>query len=235
MQTATVRPWIDFAVRDTWITSMYAADKIIFKEARAAYVRTVHRAAQNVQQLEFCNRERQKVALHEKRRRIEEELRETFHPWKVVPEVSRWERQYEQKLGRYLFLVLDGDSFCGKTKYAIGLQPLGSTFYCDCTAGTPDLRDFDGDRFSTILFDELTAKEAIKLKKCLQASNEPSMLGVSPTMMSAYEVHTWRTRIIVSTNLWKSGVKKLKKLDRDWIEKNSIYIAVKEALWEVPA
>ena len=61
------------------------------------------------------------------------------------------------------------------------------------------------------------------------------MLGVSPTMMSAYEVHTWRTRIIVSTNLWKSGVKKLKKLDRDWIEKNSIYIAVKEALWDVPA
>ena len=235
MQTATVRPWLDFAVRDTWITSMYAADKIIFKEARAAYVRTVHRAAQNVQQLEFCNRERQKVALHEKRRRIEEELRETFHPWKVVPEVSRWERQYEQKMGRYLFLVLDGDSFCGKTKYAIGLQPLGSTFYCDCTAGTPDLRDFDGDRFTSILFDELTAKEAIKLKKCLQASNEPSMLGVSPTMMSAYEVHTWRTRIIVSTNLWKSGVKKLKKLDRDWMEKNSIYIAVKEPLWDVPA
>ena len=235
MQTATVRPWLDFAVRDTWITSMYAADKIIFKEARAAYVRTVHRAAQNVQQLEFCNRERQKVALHEKRRRIEEELRMTFHPWKTVPEVSRWERQYEQKLGRYLFLVLDGDSFCGKTKYAIGLQPLGTTFCCDCTAGTPDLRDFDGDRFTSILFDELTAKEAIKLKKCLQASNEPSMLGVSPTMMSAYEVHTWRTRIIVSTNLWKSGVKKLKKLDRDWMEKNSIYIAVKEPLWDVPA
>jgi hypothetical protein len=39
----------------------------------------------------------------------------------------------------------------------------------------------------------------------------------------------------VSTNLWKSGVKKLKKLDRDWMEKNSIYIAVKEPLWEVPA
>ena len=214
---------------------MFAADKIVYQEARAAYVRTVHRATLNVQQLEFCNRERLKVVLKEKRRRIEEELRSTFHPWKAVPEVSRWEKQYEQKMGRYLFLVLDGDSCFGKTKYAMGLQPLGSTFYCDCTAGTPDLRDFDGDQFSSILFDELTAKEAIKLKKCLQASNEPSMLGVSPTMMSSYEVHTWRTRIIVSTNLWKSGVKKLKKLDRDWMEKNSIYIAVQEALWDVPA
>ena len=234
MQTATVRPWFDFAVRDAWITSMYAADKIVYKEARAAYVRTVHRAAQNVQQLEFCNRERQKTLLHEKRCRIEAELREQFFPWKVLPEVSRWEQQYEQKMGRYLFLVLDGDSFCGKTKYALSLQPLGMTFYCDCTAGIPDLRDFDGDRFTSILFDELTAKEAIKLKKCLQASNEPSMLGVSPTMMSAYEVHTWRTRIIVSTNLWKSGVRKLKKLDRDWIEKNSIYISVQEPLWVQP-
>ena len=100
MQTATVRPWIDFAVRDTWITSLYVADKIVYQEARAAYVRTVHRAPQNVQQLEFCNRERQKVVLMEKRRRIEEELRSTFHPWKAVPEVSRWERQYEQKMGR---------------------------------------------------------------------------------------------------------------------------------------
>ena len=82
MQTATVCPWVDFAVRDTWITSMYAADKIMYKEARAAYIRTVHRAPQNVQQLQFCNRERQKVVLTEKRRRIEEELRSTFHPWR---------------------------------------------------------------------------------------------------------------------------------------------------------
>ena len=234
LQSSTCKPWIDFSVRDAWITSMYSADKIVFKSARAAYVRTVHRAAQNVQQLEFCHRERQKACLSERIARIEEDLRETFCPWKVIPEVSRWEQQYEAKMGRYLFLVLDGDSFCGKTKYALSLQPIGSTYYCDCTSGIPDLRDFDGDRFSAILFDELSAKEAIKLKKCLQASNEPSMMGVSPTMMSSYQVHTWRTRIIISTNLWKSGVKKLKKLDRDWMQKNSIYIAVKEPLWQEP-
>ena len=166
LQTSTCQPWIDFSVRDAWITSMYAADKIVFEAARNAYIRTVHRAASNVAQLEFCHRQRQKQALQEKMRRIEEELHETMPPWRVLPDVTKWDVQYESKLGRYLFLVLDGDSWFGKTKYALSLQPLGRTYYCDCTAGIPDLRDFDGERFSAILFDELSPKEGIKLKKC---------------------------------------------------------------------
>ena len=214
---------------------MYAADKLVFEVARTAYVRTVHRAAQNVAQLEFCHREQQKHILQERMRRIEERLRETFLPWKVQPAVTKWEEQYEKELGRYLFLVLDGDTRFGKTKYALSLQPLGRTYYCDCTAGIPDLRGFDGERYTAILFYELSAKEGIKLKKCLQASNEVAVMGVSPTMMSAYTLHTWRTRIIICTNLWIGGLKKLQKLDRDWIRKNSIYIAVNEPLWNVPA
>ena len=133
-----------------------------------------------------------------------------------------------------MFLVLDGDSWFGKTKYALSLQPLGRTYYCDCTAGIPDLRDFDGERFSAILFDELSPKEGIKLKKCLQSSNEPVIMGVSPTMMSAYTVHVWRTRIIVCTNLWAAGMKKMRKVDRNWLAKNSVYLSVKEPLWVVP-
>ena len=109
LQTSTCHPWIDFGIRDPWITSLYAADKLVFEVARDAYVRTVNRAAQNVAQLEFCNRERKHKALHDRMRRIEEDLRESFHPWKVLPEVTRWDGQYE-KLGRYLFLVLDGES-----------------------------------------------------------------------------------------------------------------------------
>ena len=96
-------------------------------------------------------------------RRIEEELRETMLPWRVLPDVTKWDLQYEQKLGRYLFLVLDGDCWFGKTKYALSLQPLGRTYYCDCTCGIPDLGDFDGDRFSAILFDELSPKEGVLL------------------------------------------------------------------------
>ena len=233
-QLSTCQPWVDFAVRDAWITSMYAADKLVFSVAREAYVRTVHRAAQNVQQLEFCHRERQKTGLRERMRRIEGELREQFLPWRVIPDVTIWDAQYAEMLGRYKFLVLDGDSWFGKTKFALSLQPLGTTYYRDCTSGIPDLRDFDGDRFSAILFDELSAKEGIKLKKCLQASNEPVVMGVSPTMMSAYTVHVYRTRIIVCTNLWAGGVRNLNKLDRDWMNKNSVYIAVKEPLWVVP-
>ena len=59
---------------------MYAADKLVFSVAREAYVRTVHRAAQNVQQLEFCHRERQKTALRERMRRIEGIFVSSFCP-----------------------------------------------------------------------------------------------------------------------------------------------------------
>ena len=234
VQSSTCQPWIDFAVRDAWITSMYAADKILFEVARSAYIQTVHNARANVAQLEFCHGHRQKQALQLKMRRIEEELRETMFPWRVLPDVTKWDKQYDSKLGRYLFLILDGESWFGKTKFALSLQALGSTFYCDCTAGIPDLRDFDGERFSSILFDELSPKEGIKLKKVLQSSNEPTVLGVSPTMMNAYTVHVWRTRIIVCTNLWATGTKKMRKVDRNWLAKNSVYISVKEPLWVQP-
>ncbi len=110
-------------------------------------------------------------------------------------------------------------------------MPLGRTYYCDCTSGIPDLRDFDGDRYSAVLLDELSPQHGIALKKALQASNEPVVMAVSPTMVSSYTVHLWRTRIIVCANLWLTGMKKMKKVDKQWLAKNSVYVSVQEPLW----
>ncbi len=231
IQKSTCLPWRDFSIRDVWVTSMYASDKITFQVAREAYLRTVHRAAANVAQLEYCHKERQKIALQGRIRRIEEEIRGTFLPWKAVPAVQHWQRQYLLTSGRYLFLVLDGKSCYGKTKYAFGLNAVDRTYYCDCTSGVPDLRDFDAERHIAVIFDELSPQAGIRLKKCLQASNEPVVMAVSPTMVSSYVVHLWRTQLIVCTNLWAAGLKKMKKVDREWLINNSVYVSVQEPLW----
>ena len=43
------------------------------------------------------------------------------------PDVTKWAKQYDSKLGRNVFLILDGESWIGKTRFALNLQPLGST------------------------------------------------------------------------------------------------------------
>lgn len=231
LKNSTCVPWQDFSVRDCWITSMFVAGKICFQVAREAYLKTVHRAAANVAQLEFVHKEQKKLSLQRRILAIENELRQSFLPWHSIPAVGEWKRQYLEAKGRYNFLVLDGASCFGKTKYAFSLNPPERTFYCDCTAGVPDMRGFDSVLHSAIIFDELSPKAGIALKKCLQASNEPVMMAVSPTMVSSYIVHLWRAQLIVCTNLWSSGLKKLKKVDRDWLQRNSVYVAVREPLW----
>lgn len=231
LQKSTVSPWVDFSVRDSWITSMYSADKIGYEVAREAYLKTIHRAPCNVSQLDFCHKERQKAELAKRMERIENDIRSTLLPWKTIPAVDSWKEQYSKVLGRYTFLVLDGKSCYGKTKYAFSLCEAGRCYYCDCTSGVPDLRGFDFSFHRAVIFDELSPRAGILLKKALQASNEPVVMGVSPTMISSYTVHLWRIPLIVCTNLWDSGLKKMKKVDRDWLRTNSVYVKVREPLW----
>jgi hypothetical protein len=96
----------------------------------------------------------------------------------------------------------------------------------------PLLREFDASQHKAILLDELAPKAAIQLKKLLQASNEVVVLGTSPTMVNAYTLHVHRVQIIVCTNVWMSGLKKLKKHDREWLEKNSYHVLVQEPMWQ---
>lgn len=228
---ATLEPWVDFAVKDTWITSLFSGSKITHEVARQSFLRCVHRATYNVANVDFCAKERFTDELLQRMNAAEALIRATFKPWRVIPDVERWRAQYLQVLARYFFLVLDGDSCFGKTKYAYGLNDIGQTFYCDCTGGIPDMRKFRSEKFKAILLDELSPQAAIRCKKMLQASNELVTMGVSPTMVASYCIHLWRTQVIVCSNVWASGLKKMKKKDRDWLVKNAIYIRVSEPMW----
>ncbi len=229
---STCSPWSDFPVRDTWVTSLLAANKMTVESAKAAYISCVNRCSYNLQQLQVLQAERRKLEQDRRIAAIETELRKTLRPWKSIPLVDEWKAQYEQCSCRYRFLVLDGASCFGKTRYALSQNAPGATLYADCTAGVPLLREFDASQHKAILLDELAPKAAIGLKKLLQASNEVVVLGTSPTMVNAYTLHVHRVQIIVCTNVWVSGLKKLKKHDREWLEKNSYHVLVQEPMWQ---
>ena len=213
-QDSTIHPWVDFPVRDTWITSMFASGKITYDTAREGYINCVNRAPILIQQLDYVQQERRKKDLEKRRVAIEASLLGTLRPWKVVPAAKEWQDQFLELKCRYLFLVLDGPSCFGKTRFALGLNPPGKTYYCDCTAGIPLLKDFDSSIYTSILFDELDPKHAIQMKKALQASNELVTLGSSPTMQCAYTVHLHRVQLIICSNVWKVGLNKMKNTKR---------------------
>ena len=232
LQEATLHPWADYQVRDTWITGLFVAGKITVDTARAAYVKTVSRCENNVSQLNFVVAQRRLMEREEMSLNNEAQLRETLKPWKHFEAIAGWRRQYDEFKGRYLFLVLDGPSSTGKSRFALAQAPVGHALYSDCTMGVPNLRGFDRNRHALIVLDELSPEGAITYKKLMQCSNEPVTLGSSPTMAHAYEVHVHRAMLIVCSNEWAVGLRTLPSVHRDWLVHNSVHVQVLDPMWE---
>jgi hypothetical protein len=227
----TAQAWVDYPVKDMWITSLYSAGKIRADVAEAGYLKTVNRAQQNISQLEFIETSRREMAQKAAWERNESILRSMQKPWKPIAQVQQWRNQYSQLRSRYKFLVLDGPSSTGKTRYAFDQYGIGQMLYTDCFMGIPNLRDFDNNKHCAILFDELSPKAALTLKKCLQASNDTVMLGASPTMSHAYSLHLFKVAMVICCNNWQEQLVSLTASEVEWLTTNCFYIAVDRPLW----
>ena len=231
LQRGTLHPWHDYPVKDTWITSFLASRKITALVAREAYLSSIFRAQYNIQQLEYVEMERKKMAVLDRIKQVDTLLRKELKPWRTFVTINKWRDQYNTLLGRYHFLVLDGPSCTGKTRFALCLNPPGATLYADCSMGGPMLRMFDRENHLAIVLDEIRPQVAITFKKALQASNELVTLGSSPTMCSAYNLYLHRVMIICCSNTWADDLAHMKPVDRDWLESNSVYVEVAEPMW----
>ena len=186
---ATKQPWIDFVVKDTWVTSLYIGQKISAQVAEESYLKCVVRAELNIKQLRFVEDAKRDLRARLLRQKVEEKLRAGQKRFRQIPLVTAWQQQFADDLDRYRFLVLDGPSRQGKTRFAESLVAANRWFYCDCSACViPDLRQFRRDEHDLILFDEMKASSAIVIKKVLQASNDVCSLGSSPTQQHVYSV-----------------------------------------------
>lgn len=229
---STASPWVDYPVKDSWITSLYSAGKISASVAKQGYYRSCSRAQFNVTQLEFVESGRRQAALELSWAANEKLLRSGQKPWKQIDKVKVWLEQYEHIKSRYLFLVLDGPSSTGKTRFALDLFGIGEVLYSDCSMGIPNLRQYDSEKHRCILFDELGPKCAMTLKKCLQAGNDMVTLGSSPTMSHSYELHVWRVCMIICCNTWRAELRQLPHVDVEWLNTNSVLVEVAEPLWQ---
>lgn len=227
----TAYAWVDYPVKDMWITSLYAAGKISSDVAEAGYLKTVSRAQQNISQLAFVEASRRKVAQQAAWELNESILRSKQKPWKPIPRVQQWRDQYSGFRSRYKFLVLDGPSSTGKTRYALDQYHIGQMLYTDCSMGIPNLREFDSDKHCAILFDELSPRAALTLKKCLQASNDTVQLGASPTMSHAYSLHLFKVAMVICCNNWQEQLVSLTTSEVEWLTTNCFYVAVDGPLW----
>jgi hypothetical protein len=224
----------DFSVKDWWITSWYSAGKISAATAKQQYLACAHKAESNIRQLQYVENARKEEFRASQRVENERAIQASQVAFRTIESVTTWEHQFTASASRRLFLVLDGPSGTGKTRFAYSLAPAPSwrtALYADCSGGVPDLRSLDNSVHKVLILDELSPGVAIGLKKLLQGSNDPCTLGHSPTMHLSYSVVSAGIKIIITTNTWSARLENLEDVDADWLKKNSIVVEVTEPLW----
>lgn len=231
--TSTIKSHEHYCVKDYWVTTLLTTGKISREVARKNYLMCITRAEFNVKQMDYVHKQQLDMELERDRIENLRAIMATQTRFKVIPDVVEWSRQYDQLRSRYKFLILDGKSGTGKTRFCYNLagEPT-AVCYCDCSSGMPDLRHFCRKQHSVLLLDEIGADSVIQIKKVMQAGIDVCSLGSSPTQQHVYRVCTFQTKIVVATNIWKRTVVNLPREDQDWLEANSYYVFVNGPLWE---
>ena len=123
----------------------------------------------------------------------------------------------------------------GKTRYVQSalVDSPEQALVLDCAdAVVPALRgNWDRKKHPLIMFDEAHAEMVIRCKKLFQAGLNPVTYGSSPTNAHVHTVWLHAVKLVIGSNCWAEEVKQLSNADREWIEKNSVYVYVDAPLW----
>ena len=232
-QAGTKVPFDDFSVSPTWISALVMAGKMHAAIARLEYARALCCAEANIRNLECAARVKREYEQEAARLRVELAIRESERAFRIIPDVELWKQQYETVQGRYKFLVLDGPSRMGKTRFTLSMGGPRSVLSLDCAACVePDMKAFLRGQHTVILFDEARATMVIRCKKLFQASSDLVQLATSATNMMSYVVWVHAVRMVIASNRWKQDLEALDQQDRAWIEANSIYVFVDTPLFQ---
>ena len=153
-------------------------------------------------------------------------------PSRELLSVTQWVKLFKNSYGqqtRFPFLVLNGDSRMGKTRFAVNLFGSSRTLVVPCQGvRCPDLRAFKRDKHKAIVMDEADHSLVMGNKALFQSSLEQVTLGQSTCNGYAYQVWLYAVPIVVSCNEWMLGALEHEKA---WLEKNSVVVNVTEPLW----
>ena len=152
--------------------------------------------------------------------------------FKQIPEVQEWLAQFDTMRPRYSFLVLNGPSMFGKTRFVSSLVKPGRLLAVDCSVcSCPDLRAWAVGKYDLVLYDELSAHTVIKYKLLFQSHINRVTLASTASNCHSYSVWLHKTPQAICSNRWEEELKEMSPSERDWLEKNSILIQVREKLW----
>ena len=165
----------------------------------------------------------------------------SLRAFRKSPQVNMWRAQYlkakllrsreGQKMTRFKFLVLCGDSRFGKTRSACSLYGCSQTYVAQCQGVTqPSLAGLDPRRDRCIVLDEPSPDLVDSCKVFLQASLEGSELYQSPTQRFTRWVWVYAMPIIICTNDWIH--ENDNSLLARWIRENQVFVNVTSPLFE---
>lgn len=228
----SVKPFRDYPVQGAWVLSLLQSEKIGFAEARGEIVRTAKDLPRLLANLDRWKQETGQMALEAQMRNTNRQLAAVRKPFVELPQVTAWLEHYSVLKDRYRFLVLDGPSMMGKTRFSMSLVPEGCALELNmASAPQPDLRSFVASVHTLILFDEAEPKQMLAQKKLFQAPACLVKLGCSPTNCDAYDVYLHRRMLVVSANNWQAKLCQLPPADKDWLDANSFLVAIKSPLF----
>ena len=227
------RSFIDHPVELSFIFGLWKAYKLTSAQARVQMRHARGRPMQAyMSEIDEDNRWRQ--AVREKAEKIRLERTIPFRPSKHFEEIIKWVEGLKSGYGketRFPFLVLNGPSRFGKTRYASRLYGKDATLMVTAQKQTHvDLKDFKRCLHKAIVFDEADEHYVLGNKQIFQAGLDDVTLGQSATMSYKYNVWLYGVACIVCTNVW--GEAALSEPDRSWLEKNSILINVSQPMYE---
>ena len=231
VDTSGYCPWKDYRVIGAWLDHMWSDHKLDHRTylAYAAQVRVgfINRS----KQVEAIEAQERRDYLRDRRNQVALQLaalRKDTKP-EVKARLIAWENQYTETLERFKFLVIRGASRTGKSTLARTLGGKAKTPFIQTvqSAVAPDLRAYDADFHSYIVFDNVNDMQFVMDYRALfQANNDIHTLGESKTGVYSYEVWLWRVPIVITVDLsarWDT--------EDDWIKENCVDIFLSGPCW----
>jgi hypothetical protein len=132
---------------------------------------------------------------------------------------------------RFQALLLVGYSRSGKTQKGISLYGANHTLVVNCqtiSPHLPSLKEYDSDKHSAILFDEIDQDQVLHNKVVFQSPNVPVKLGQSACNQHMYELWIHGTPLILCSNTFSFTRSKngnpIPEVDQGWLRENLIVV-----------
>jgi hypothetical protein len=153
-------------------------------------------------------------------------------PFRIIPEVVEWVTMFVQghgRMTRFPFLVLDGPSMYGKTRFAEALFGPANTLTLSCQGiAQPNMKYFERGRHKAIVFDEAHHRMVFSSKQLFQAGLDEVTLSQSSCQEHGYAVWMYGVPLIISTNEWLMNAE---PHEAAWLNSNSRVIKIDKHLW----